>query len=420
MTSSGNDKVYITIGNSQIGKSSFINTLAGQTLATVGSRGRSTTLHVEKYLIGKSSKIFPGETSNLYLIDVPGFNDSCQRISNSEISNAILEKVLELENPVINAFLIFESCKADSQSHRIILNDLMNIFGSNVEASVIIIQTKWDTLDDEDYPIKLEVFNDLKKTFKCSKWINPVKNLNNLPVNIKNIHKDQLQNLAQELKKVTPYDIFNGIKHLEQERHKIAEELRNKDPNRFVIEKQPYEVDVPKEIDEVVKYQDTEPKYKTSSEINNRAYELQRYAGKRAVTKTRYVTQRNYRYVTVNRYRDVPYTRCITRSFLFMEVSREYYTVYKSELVPVQEKEYYDERVLESYIEYEDQPIGIFLERARNERVNVTKEKTVKKIVTEKEIRYKDVEREAHDFSHYLKLAKNQLALRYRNLCRRN
>jgi hypothetical protein len=62
-----------------------------------------------------------------------------------------------------------------------------------------------------------------------------------------------------------------------------------------------------------------------------------------------------------------------------MEVCREYYTVYKSELVPVQGKEYYDERVPKWYIEYEDQHIGIFLERARKERVMLLKKKLLKK-----------------------------------------
>ena len=414
------ERLILTAGNTQVGKSSFINFIAENEVAPIGGYGQSATLNVHKYGIGQASKLFPEDnTSTLSILDVPGFRDSDIRKSDEAISKDIIAHVLMQESFYIDAILLFESCSADSNSNKVVLNDLMNIFGSNIKESIIIVTTKWDKLDEDEYILKEKYFNDLKKNFKCVKWINLKMTLdrrNRWESFALEIYDTQITNLISELRNTKPYDIRN-IGKLNDHINLTAKKLKETNPDRYTIQHIKFDKEVPYEVEETKNIDVTEKKYKTESEIQKRAEELQRLKGKRNVCKQR----------QAQRTLTTPYTEYILKPKIVPVkyktsagwITFEYVVdqiVY--EKVPETRYTYTTENYTENYNEMEFYPISEFIEQAKNEIWTVNRP-IKQKVTRTKKVQDTLVKKiEAFSDDHYVNLAKQEIALEYRNACR--
>ena len=282
------ERLILTAGNTQVGKSSFINFIAENDIAPIADDGQSATMNVQKYQIGRASKLFPEDnSSNLSIIDVPGFRDSDIRKSDEEISKDIIAHALMKESFYIDAILLFESFSSDSNSSKVVVNDLMNKFGSKIQESILIVTTKWDQLNEDKYIMKQRYFDDLKMNFKCVKWIN-LKMTSDLRNRCESfaleIYDTQIKNLISELRNIKPYDIRN-ISKLNNQIKFTAKILKETNPDRFKVQHVEFRTEVPYKVEIVKNIEITERKYKTKSEIQQRAEELQKLKGKRNVLK---------------------------------------------------------------------------------------------------------------------------------------
>ena len=143
----------------------------------------------------------------------------------------------------------------------------------------------------------------------------------------------------------------------------------------------PYKVEIVKNIEI------TERKYKTKSEIQQRAEELQKLKGKRNVLKLK----------PAQRDSAIPYTE------------------FTAERVPTTASIDNIENSTEIYNEMEFYPISEFIEQARNEVFTVNRQ--IKKIDIRIKKVQKTIEINAEAFSHdyYINLAKQKIALEYSN-----
>jgi GTP-binding protein EngB required for normal cell division len=145
-------KIYVLFGKSQAGKSSFINTLAGQKLAEMGcGSGLSETRSCKDYLI-TSSPFFPD--TNIRLLDVPGLNDNRHNTPDEELLDMIREKVFLMmqanvlesgeARTTIDGIIIFENLE-DSATHLVRTLDMAKfLFGDNLKASSMVLFSKYD------------------------------------------------------------------------------------------------------------------------------------------------------------------------------------------------------------------------------------------------------------------------------------
>ena len=137
-------RIVLTCGNSQIGKSSFINTLKDEIVSEVGQGGVSKTKSVAAYDVGESKRVFEKDpaSSRLIIIDVPGFQDSELTFLDKNITELITCELLRLGKDHIDLVLLFDSAISSTISIRRTLDIMLNSFGENILESVVGIVTK--------------------------------------------------------------------------------------------------------------------------------------------------------------------------------------------------------------------------------------------------------------------------------------
>ena len=280
-------RVILTLGNSQLGKSSFINTLKGECIAEVGSYGVSQTAKVSTYDVGESKMLFQNDPSEsrLIIIDVPGFQDSHLRIEDTEISELITLKLFELDKEYIDLVLLFISAISSSISIRQTLQASLSVFGEPIRSSIMIIVTKWDKLTVKEMAIKRAQYSKFTE-FPLVEWINDTEE-----EKIDNNKKlSQLEMVSASLNRIEPY-ILREITKLKDLCESLAFKIRYEDNDRYGIEKVYHKVKVPATRVEKEMYTEYEKCYKTEQEVMNRANQLRNNAGTHSVTKYRQVSE---------------------------------------------------------------------------------------------------------------------------------
>jgi hypothetical protein len=133
--------IFITIGDTRTGKSSFSNQHSGRILAEVGkSNSISTTKAVAIHQNGEC-----------VYIDTMGFNDTNNSFSNKEIRERITDKICALgtyEAKIV--YLIFESFLSDTVRLKDTLKNLEKLFGPTAIESAILVLTMHNVFADQD------------------------------------------------------------------------------------------------------------------------------------------------------------------------------------------------------------------------------------------------------------------------------
>ena len=102
------------MGPSQQGKSSFINLISGQVLASEGQNdGQSCTKHASILSFPDLLRIF-GTNVQLNCIDLPGFNDTSVLLSNKKIVEEVKLGVAGLGGRQLDVLFLFQSSSESS------------------------------------------------------------------------------------------------------------------------------------------------------------------------------------------------------------------------------------------------------------------------------------------------------------------
>ena len=408
-------RVILTLGNSQLGKSSFINTLKGECIAEVGSYGVSQTAKVSTYDVGESKMLFQNDPSEsrLIIIDVPGFQDSHLRIEDTEISELITLKLFELDKEYIDLVLLFESAISSSISIRQTLQASLSVFGEPIRSSIMIIVTKWDKLTVKEMAIKRAQYSKFTE-FPLVEWINDTED-----EKISNALKSsQLEMVSKSLDRIMPYRLTE-INKLKEKCDILAIKIRNNDRDRYRIEKIYYKVKVPVTRVEKEMYTEYEECYKTEEEVIDRANQLRNDAGTHSVTKYRQVTESYQEAYTV--VEKMPTQRSYTthKRLLGLKIksTTHYYTEWNDVVVTKYRTSYRE--VPQEYTDDEYYPIENYITQARNETQEVKKYRD--KIIneTEEETRCEEIKHEKHDIAYYKEKAKEEIVKNFRTLSRR-
>eukprot|EP00347_Sterkiella_histriomuscorum_P018226 403346313 len=136
--STGNNKCQyylITYGSSGAGKSSSINTIAGEERVQVGDgRGYSTTKQIRSVNIQLPD-------CELNIQDSIGLNDNKHKLSNEKISELTIDFMLKAD--LDNArFALFHSLANDNSDIKHSLFELESVFGKEIRNSTIVLLTK--------------------------------------------------------------------------------------------------------------------------------------------------------------------------------------------------------------------------------------------------------------------------------------
>jgi GTPase Era involved in 16S rRNA processing len=137
--SKDNTITLVPIGQTQVGKSTFVNDMAGKDLAPVGTCESSITSDVQVYE-------FISLTKDFIVFDTPGLSDSRGIVDltdediKDKIELAMLQMSQETRNRV-DAFLIFESCEEKMSRINITFKALRDMFSNSYSLSSICMLT---------------------------------------------------------------------------------------------------------------------------------------------------------------------------------------------------------------------------------------------------------------------------------------
>jgi GTP-binding protein EngB required for normal cell division len=190
---------FIILGNTQCGKSSFINCLAGKELAGVGNGdGISVTSTSANY-----SFYSPLLESCIQIVDIPGFGDTRTVITNEQIALEIKKCIgesLDDDSYRFLGFLLVESIHGESFSLAINLDRIFNIAGVGSQDSIIVIANKSDMLPIMG-PQKYAKIGDFceRRHLSHVKWSNKTEKLND------NELQQQIMDLQCSIMSLSPY-----------------------------------------------------------------------------------------------------------------------------------------------------------------------------------------------------------------------
>ena len=255
------NRLLLVFGPSQSGKSSFIKSLieAGgsaniTSMPEVGiGNGESTTRNITLYNVGSIPALFPHDIQGfdtISVIDVPGTFDSGLKLTEGEILQLIQMNIIVKSISQIDCILVFESMNVDSRKVYYSVKTATELFGSNVNQSMILLTTKWDKVEESERDQTKDYIDSMAVALNISsmKWKNkiPKKNLIN-----ETDFQSQLSELGHRIQQVKKYNV-HGMDDLIKERDQLAEKLRNEDPDRYSTTQENIEIDVPVEYTDII------------------------------------------------------------------------------------------------------------------------------------------------------------------------
>ena len=143
--------MFVVIGPSRSGKSTFINTMLGTAVAAVGQEDDyySTTRDITNYKWHKSSPDafralgIDNEPMVLNFVDTIGLRDVLVNFTDEEISELVKAELME-KTPcdTINSILIFEDPLVPRMELVQTINQVLKMFGQSSKESIMVIITK--------------------------------------------------------------------------------------------------------------------------------------------------------------------------------------------------------------------------------------------------------------------------------------
>mmetsp|Transcript_34147 Transcript_34147/g.54739 ORF Transcript_34147/g.54739 Transcript_34147/m.54739 type:complete len:375 (+) Transcript_34147:108-1232(+) len=324
-----NGKFCLLTGESQAGKSTIVNCIAGKNVAQIGNgSGYSVTPNTAVY----------STPHQLYLMDSPGGLDTNLRADKEilqEIEYAITAKSAKTSLDVI---LLAESLTSDSMQIQRNLHRLRTTFGANVSKSIIVLATK-PAISQVLYGqtrITAVTQECSRLGLKCMLFETYTNYQQKTMVNGAALN-NQLAALKQLMKQINPYQM-DGIVQVRKSLHGKAQSLMNSAPTRYKTEyfnesysepytvKESYQTSEPYQAQESYSvqepYQQAEQYWENVWDVVGKDHNVFKY-GRRpkkqwgwvAVPRTRLVTK--HRTVTHNRtvtkYRSVTKYRNVTK-----------------------------------------------------------------------------------------------------------
>lgn len=254
--------VILLFGPSQTEKSTFTNNFLDHTnsnliRAQVGTRnGESVTIYVKVYTITNISEIFPQMTGILHIIDVPELFDSGLSITQEEILNSVRDFLFQQNFTSIDGILLFESMEDDTKKLMLTMEAAVELFGPNVKSSAVVLSTKWEKVEAEELVNAENCLNSLIGRLGLSQHMKWQSNYENKKLLSREQMHAQILELFSKIKKLQPYSV-QGIRDTIARRDQLAEELRDLDPQRYVMTESVVTIDVPEVyFEDVVTYKD--------------------------------------------------------------------------------------------------------------------------------------------------------------------
>lgn len=140
-------KTCAVLGQSQHGKSSFINLLSGLNSQAVGCNdGRSCTVHIGSVRFPDRFELLGSSETELRFFDVPGFGDTELRFTNREILRGMKVTLAGLESRQFDALFVFQSLAESAINLKATLERIQSMFGERVYRSTRVLMTKSDLL----------------------------------------------------------------------------------------------------------------------------------------------------------------------------------------------------------------------------------------------------------------------------------
>lgn len=188
---------FLLVGNSQCGKSSFINLIAGKQVAEVGDgSGQSVTFDSILHRV-ESSEILGGHSIDL--IDFPGFGDTRLKFSDDKLEELLRDAIFEHLDIVydseaneiiqrdastghLNGVIVFESISGSADSLKRVLTRLRAILHQTTVSHCLCLITKIDSpfFDDDEKAALIRSSMRYAALFKMKgcKWTNTKTELN--------------------------------------------------------------------------------------------------------------------------------------------------------------------------------------------------------------------------------------------------
>ena len=125
------DSEYLLVGKSNVGKSSFINTLVGRKniAYTSGKPGKTQTLNF--YIVN----------NDFYLVDVPGYGYAAVNKKTQEKFGKMIEEYLEKRDELIRVFMLIDFRHKPTEDDVLMYN-----FLKYHEIKVVLVATKVDKI----------------------------------------------------------------------------------------------------------------------------------------------------------------------------------------------------------------------------------------------------------------------------------
>jgi GTP-binding protein EngB required for normal cell division len=233
----------MVFGPSQHGKSTFINNLlkfaASTEEAKVGNgSGELVTIKVRTYDIGIIPEMFPKDRigyDTFKLIDVPGTFDSGLRITKEEIFSEIKTVLMNNGIKELDCIIMFESMKDDSRKLNITMQTIIEVFGESVRKSILVLTTKWDTIDDDAEEVQNDYIESiiLDLGVRHMKWQNNIKKKGKFLLSETEI-KAQISKLGSMISMISSYYV-SDMDLILKRKIELAERLMNEDPDRITL-----------------------------------------------------------------------------------------------------------------------------------------------------------------------------------------
>ena len=360
-------KLFSVVGETNTDKSSFITMLSGQKSLRNGTGdGQSCTKQVSMVPFTDTLNVF--NSSQLCVLDVPGFNDTSLDITNRQILDSMKIVLAGCGSRKLDVLFIFQSVAESAIRLEKLFKNVESLFGPEILGTCVLIATKSDLLPEKDLELRKETI----ETFAGSKNVPVVWWVNDSEVPASSQQKEkQVASLRQALARTRVYTMTQ-MELFESQVEEGAKSLVLNDPTNVVRT----EVSVP--YDEEIKYE-VEERYTVPLVV--RRYDE---ADVIARAKQMQSMQQNKE----------PYTEMVKKIERVLEpqiyTAYETHTVHncvhfflKSEVkvtVPVQRLRgvYVDKEMWECQVMYRDRPLEHFAAPLRNETVTLNEQRTRK------------------------------------------